>query len=128
MNEGLDTRTVVLVEDDADTRESFCALLHDAGFRTIPVGSGAELLLALRQLPTPEAIVMDLGLPDAEGVSLCRIVRAHWRFEGVPIIAVTGWSTGRYVAGLREAPFNEVLQKPVDIHALIDTIKRWTSI
>lgn len=117
---------IALLEDDADTREMYRQLLEHAGFEVHGAALGAELLAHLQtSSPGPDAIVMDLGLPDAEGVALCRVIRTHDRFRRLPILAVTGWSTGPYVRGLNDAPFNEVFLKPVDTVMLLDALRRW---
>lgn len=122
---GIERAAIALLEDDEDTRKLYSTVLKQGGYHPLPVGTGASLLALLRQATTPRAIVMDLGLPDTEGIPLCRIIRAHARFQQVPIIAVTGWSSGPYVCGLADAPFNEVLQKPVDTDLLLTAVQRW---
>jgi len=116
---------IAILEDDDHTREMYVLMLKNAGYETVALRTGAELLAALRTGMAPHAIVMDLGLPDTQGVPLCRIIRSHQRFRSTPIIAVSGWSSGPYVQGLSEAPFNEVFLKPVEADLLLESLRRW---
>lgn len=116
---------IAVIEDDEATRVMYSILLDGAGYAVLAVQSGAETLARLRTGPTPAAILMDLGLPDTQGVPLCRVLRAHDRFRTVPIIAVTGWSSGTMVQGLGEAPFNDIFLKPVDPDVLLDAVRRY---
>lgn len=119
---------IAILEDDDDTRAMYAALVEAAGYEPLPISTGAQLLSSLRQTKeSPAAIIMDLGLPDAQGVPLCRMIRAHERFRRVPIIAVTGWTSGPYVRGLSDAAFNEVFVKPVDTGMLLEALRRWVS-
>ena len=67
------TPQVLLVEDDVPLRRSLVLALQDEGFGVREAGTGREALAALRH--GPDAVVLDLGLPDADGVVLCAQLR-----------------------------------------------------
>jgi DNA-binding response OmpR family regulator len=120
----MNRQAVAVLEDDVDTLEMYCALLKHAGYSVVALSKGAELFSLLAE-QKPKAIIMDLGLPDARGVALCRAIRGHRGLAYVPIIAVTGWSSGAAVEGLGDAPFNEVFLKPIDPQLLLEALRRW---
>lgn len=81
---------VVCCEDDPTTRKSLEKLLGLAGYGIVAVGSGKELAAVLRSPPLPDAIILDVGLPDANGFDIVRRLRAHEHFKDIPIVMFTG--------------------------------------
>jgi DNA-binding response OmpR family regulator len=69
-------QSVLVVEDTDEIRELVRTVLAKAGFDVRAVASGAECLAEVRR-QTPDLIVLDLGLPDADGTEVCRQVRAE---------------------------------------------------
>jgi DNA-binding response OmpR family regulator len=94
---------VVLVEDSAPVRDALTAALRAAGYRVSAVGSGKAALEAVTgpgaAADPPDLVLLDMGLPDLDGVEVCRRLRDR---STVPIIAVTarGHQQAR-VLGLR---------------------------
>jgi two-component system response regulator MprA len=77
---------VLIVEDDHELRGVLVRGLQEEGFRTEAFGSGAEFLTrAVRSLP--DALVVDIGLPDADGRDLCHALRAQG--QQVPVLFLT---------------------------------------
>ena len=73
---------VLLVEDDDGIAEPLAEGLHREGFEVTRVATGQEALDA----PTPDVVLLDLGLPDIDGYALCRQLRAR---SSVPILVIT---------------------------------------
>ena len=69
-------QSVLVVEDTDEIRELVATVLGKAGFAVRAVGTGAECMAEVRRQP-PDLIVLDLGLPDADGTELCRQIRAE---------------------------------------------------
>jgi DNA-binding response OmpR family regulator len=69
-------QSVLVVEDTDEIRELVRTVLTKAGFDVRAVASGAECLDEVRK-QAPDLIVLDLGLPDADGTEVCRQVRAE---------------------------------------------------
>ncbi len=77
---------VLVVEDDADLRRLLRRGLEEEGFEVETVGSGAELLARVDESRV-DALVVDIGLPDADGRDLCQALRA--RGVGAPVLFLT---------------------------------------
>jgi DNA-binding response OmpR family regulator len=107
--------TVLLVEDDAQTRQLYRQVLMTAGFRVIAVGDGMDALAFLEQHDPPDAIVLDLTLPRLSGTELHQELRAHSRTSRIPVVVVTGTDVRRQ----EQADFQYFLHKPVVPDALI---------
>ena len=69
-------QSVLVVEDTDEIRELVATVLGKAGFDVRTVGTGAECMAEIRR-QAPDLIVLDLGLPDADGTEICRQVRAE---------------------------------------------------
>ncbi len=69
-------QSVLVVEDTDEIRELVATVLGKAGFDVRTVGTGAECMAEIRR-HAPDLIVLDLGLPDADGTEICRQVRAE---------------------------------------------------
>ncbi|MGY1760901.1 response regulator [Geodermatophilus sp. SYSU D00779] len=69
-------QSVLVVEDTEEIRELVCTVLRRAGMDVRAVGSGAEALAEVRRA-APDVVVLDLGLPDADGTEVCRQIRAE---------------------------------------------------
>ena len=65
---------VLLVEDNADTREMYASFFGSEGFRVLEAGDGLQALCQLAG-ERPDVMLLDLGLPRLNGVQLLRVIR-----------------------------------------------------
>jgi PAS domain S-box-containing protein len=114
---------ILVVEDDPDTAVVLTETLARSGFSTAIATNAmeAESLAALRAV---KVIMVDLGLPDKDGISLIRTLRAQERTRRIPIIVVTARKLDE--AGAAEVDALEVLdwiEKPVDVSRLHNALE-----
>src|SRR5687767_2990105 len=108
---------VLVVEDDARVAAALAAALCRHGFEVLRAGSVAEALAA----PTVDMILLDLGLPDGDGVDLCRRLRRN--DTDVAIIAVTARGEERdRIVGLRSGA-DDYLVKPYSMAELMARVE-----
>jgi DNA-binding response OmpR family regulator len=116
---------VLLVEDDADTRDLYQTALGFAGLwvaQAADADDALEYAIDLR----PDAVLMDIALPAAgDGLGLARALRESTRFSETPIVAVTGLEP-RKVGGGAEL-FSAIFYKPVRLTTLVRRVK-WLSL
>jgi DNA-binding response OmpR family regulator len=111
--------TILLVEDDPAVAEALGLALADAGYRVAHVPRGRDALARLLQW-CPDLLLLDLGLPDIDGLEACRLARRH--APNLPIIILTARSdTGDLVAGL-ERGADDYIRKPFDLDVLLARI------
>jgi len=80
---------VLVVEDDADSRDALCKMLTRKGYAVDCVGNGrAALLSVLKSIP--DVVVLDLSLPEMDGAKLLEIMRSYLRLQSLPVIVWTG--------------------------------------
>ncbi len=111
-------QVLLLVEDDAPLRRSLVLLLDDEGFDALEAGSGTEGVAQLDR--SPDAVLLDLGLPDVDGIELCRRLRAG---TPVPIVVLTGERGDGQVGRALHAGADEFLRKPVPSDELAQRLR-----
>jgi signal transduction histidine kinase/ActR/RegA family two-component response regulator len=106
-------RTVLIVDDDATTRELLAALLGDRGAHVATVDS-ATAALAWLDSEVPAIIVADVGMPDQDGLSLMRAIRRRSAPLGgeVPSVALSAFARAEDRRAALAAGFDEYLTKP----------------
>jgi signal transduction histidine kinase/ActR/RegA family two-component response regulator len=115
---------VLVVEDEPDTRELLERLLSEAGCQVIAVDSAAaayDILASEQPGERPDILISDIGLPDEDGYSLIRRVRARPRSEGgsIPAIALTAFARPEDRRRALHAGFQVHLAKPVEPAELV---------
>lgn len=115
--------SILVVEDDPDTRELLRVLLQTHGGTVTATGSVPEALTAYDQSP-PSVIVADIGMPDYNGYTLIGRVRARDRERGsfVPAIALTAYTTAIDRDTVLSAGFQVHMPKPFEPSRLVSVI------
>jgi DNA-binding response OmpR family regulator len=107
---------VMMVEDDPDDRQIYGTILCYNGFDVVLVPNGSGALRSL-DLYHPDLIVLDLGLPDASGIEVCRELSRE--VPGVPVIALSGFSRNMMGERAQDAGFISYIEKPTNpLHVL----------
>ena len=115
---------VLLVEDDADTREALKIWLDGEGLRVSEAGSLPEALASYEREPV-DLVISDIGLPGGDGYALIRAIRERDERDGRPpvlAIALSGFATGSDHEQALRAGFDEHVTKPVDLTTLLEQI------
>jgi two-component system, chemotaxis family, CheB/CheR fusion protein len=110
--------TVVVVEDNADSREMLCTMLTHTGLSCYGAADGWAALRLIDEV-SPEIVLLDVGLPGMDGLEVARRVRANPRHRGVRLIALTGYGQASDRQATREAGFDYHLVKPVQPEELL---------
>jgi two-component system cell cycle response regulator DivK len=113
---GLESRLVLIVDDDARNLKLARDVLLAAGFRTLVARSGAEAV-ALGVEHLPDVILMDLRLPDMDGTEAARILADGPRTTAIPVVALSAHAFGGDTAWLTRAGFAGYLEKPIDVES-----------
>ncbi|MBS0025330.1 response regulator transcription factor [Microbacterium paraoxydans] len=112
---------ILIVEDDERVAAALEAFLARSGYATVRAADGAQAL-ELVDADT-EVVLLDLGLPDVDGIDLCRRIRGR---SDVPIVIVTARNqVAERIKGLR-AGADDFVVKPYDVHELLARIEAVT--
>jgi FixJ family two-component response regulator len=114
------TPTVFVVDDDISVRESLEALIRFEGWQVETFASGQDFL-ARPRMSSPSCLVLDVSLPDLNGLDLQKVVTAD-RSE-MPIIFITGHGDVPMTVRAMKAGAVEFLEKPVDSDVLLAAIR-----
>ena len=121
MAQGTGSGRVLLVDDDAAIRDSLSAALDDDRWELATAADGGEAVAAARQF-APEVVLLDLGLPDVEGLEL--IPRLRELDELTRIVVLTASSEIATVVRAMQRGADNFLVKPVSIGTLDDVLVR----
>ena len=114
--------TILVIEDYTDTREMLSVLLRRHGYQVIEAEDGLEGLLKAGWV-YPDLILMDLSLPEMDGVEVARRIHAQAKLAQVPIFVVSAYLTKAVVDDVRAAGCAEVFSKPFDAEVLVRKIE-----
>ena len=113
---------ILVVEDNARNMILLMDVLRATGYRTLQASTGREaLMLATRH--GPALVLMDIRLPDMDGVEALRLLRADARTASIPVLAVTAQAMKGDQERFLEAGFDGYLSKPVDVDALLAAVR-----
>jgi len=108
---------IVVVEDNPDSRDVLCTLLTHAGFDCQSTDNGAAGLALIDEV-APVVAIIDIGLPEIDGLELARRIRKSESHPDIYLIALTGYGQEGDRRLALDAGFDEHLVKPVDFAAL----------
>ena len=113
---------VLVVEDNVKNMKLFRDVLEAAGFRTLAATTAGEAVdVAAEQ--GPDLVLMDIQLPDFDGVEALGRLRADERTAATPVLALTAQAMEGDRERFLAAGFDGYLSKPVDIAELLDVVR-----
>jgi len=108
---------IVVIDDDADIRDSLADILADAGYSVRTFANGAEALEHLRHDSAASLIILDLMMPGMNGWAFREVQSHDERLASIPVITISA------VADLDPpSPQTPVLCKPVNLDQLLDSV------
>ena len=117
---------ILVVEDNDRNMKLFRDVLQATGFRTLEATTGERAVeLALEH--APDLVLMDVRLPDIDGIQALGRLRADERTAAVPVVALTAQAMEGDRERFLTAGFDGYLSKPVEIGELVATVGRHCS-
>jgi len=114
---------VLVVEDNAKNMKLVRDVLTAAGFRTLEATTGAHAI-ELAGVHAPDLVLMDIQLPDFDGVAALELLRADERSAHVPVLALTAQAMHGDRERFLAAGFDAYISKPVNVVELVETVRR----
>jgi two-component system, cell cycle response regulator DivK len=115
---------VLIVEDNDKNLKLARDLLQHDGFQTLEADTAAAGI-ALAEQHVPDIILMDIQLPDMDGVTALGRVRALPATTTIPVVAITAFAMAADRERLLAAGFDGYLAKPIDIHEFTDRVRNF---
>ena len=110
----MELQTIFLVEDNKDNADLFIELLGES-FDIRWFDTGMNLLHSLAENPgdLPDLFVLDISLPEIDGVSLMKRIRSDYHYQEIPILALTAHAMADDKRRLIQAGFDWYVSKPI---------------
>jgi CheY-like chemotaxis protein len=125
------SKTILIVDDEADVVSYLEMLLSDAGYRTLSASDGREgMELARRE--HPDLVVLDISMPEASGSRMYKDLKTDPALGAVPVVVVTGvtgyggdpYAIEKFLAGRRSVPAPDgYFPKPIDQRGFLDKVR-----
>jgi two-component system, OmpR family, response regulator len=123
---GKSTKIVLGVDDVPQNLMLLDAVLGAAGYTFLSVASGRECLTMLTRV-TPRLILLDIQMPEMDGLETCRRIRAIRELAQVPVAFLTASKSAEDVRAGLAAGGNDFIVKPFDIQKLLLRVEHWTT-
>lgn len=114
--------TVLIVEDDRDSRDMLCTWLEQHGYGTLCAADGEEALRRLDEAPELSLILLDLMMPGMSGWEFRASQRSHRRFRRVPVVVMTAHPNPAGEAEWLDP--EDVLLKPLNLESVLEVVSR----
>ena len=114
--------TVLVIEDYDDTRQLISTILRKEGYKVLEAEDGLEGLLKATA-GYPDLVIMDLALPEMDGVETARRIHQMPKLARTPIFVVSALLTTEVEADVRAAGCVEVFSKPFEVSDLLGKVR-----
>ena len=115
--------SILIVEDDADSREALSMFLRRKGYQVTSVPDATEALAAVMKQP-PDLIVLDMFMPAVDGPTLLNALRSHLRLRALPVVVFTALPDSRLTDRVRLMGVSAILAKGAasldDVHRAVE--------
>ena len=115
---------LLVVEDDPDLAQLVIDIFMTAGFEMHWASGKAEINQEMNRRPAVDLVLMDIVLPDANGLDILRRIRAHPKLSRLPVIMMTGKSTAGDVAAGLAAGADGYVTKPFVMSGLVKAVRQ----
>ncbi len=114
---------MLVVEDNATSMKLFRDVLLATGYRPLEATTGSQAFELAAEMG-PALVLMDIQLPDLDGIAALGRLRADERTASIPVLALTAQAMQGDRERLLAAGFDGYVSKPVDVVELLDTVRR----
>jgi len=120
----MSTKRILLVEDDFMNMRLAEHVLETEGYTVVKAATGQEALKQIESTP-PDLILMDLQLPDIDGMALVRILREKAMTRDTTILALTAYAMKGDRERILQIGCNGYIAKPINVQKFINTVRRY---
>jgi CheY-like chemotaxis protein len=117
---------VLIVDDDPGIRMLLSKFLQREGFETILAQNGLEGVETAKKLQ-PDLIIMDVVMPQMDGLTAARLIKFYKPLSEVPIIFLTAKDADKEIELAQEVRAEVYITKPFDIHQVIEAVRETLS-
>jgi len=119
------TKTILVVEDRPDTRNTLELLFKKLGYVILSAQDGEKALKMIETHPRINLVITDIKMPKMRGIELLKIIRSKKKYDKVKVILITALRIGSdELSELKKIGANEVILKPFDIDDLKKEVEK----
>jgi DNA-binding response OmpR family regulator len=115
--------SILSVDDEPDVTALVRFHFSKAGYEVLTAASGREAIETIR-CRHPDLVLVDLMLPDIDGLGLCEIIRQNSATAAIPIVILTSWATAEARQAGLELGAIDYVTKPFSPRDLVDRVAR----
>jgi len=112
------TKKILIVDDNADNRDLICEILEDAGYDFIEA-EDAESSLDILQDTVFDLVLMDVSLPNMNGIEATKQIKANANYTGLPVFLLTAHAMQSDIDAGKAAGADSYITKPIDEDKLL---------
>lgn len=116
-------KLILIVEDEADTADMFAEMIKLDGNEVIKILQSSEAIRIIEE-KQPDAILLDLMMPDVSGMEVLRTIKQNPKLENIPVIVISAKAFPDDIKEGFEAGASEYLTKPVTFQMLKATLEK----
>jgi len=120
------SNTILLVEDNENNRNLLKDILNFHGYQVAMASDGQEALVLAQKL-LPDLILMDIQMPNMDGLTACKILKCDPTTSALKIVALTSFAMQGDPEKFLNAGFDAYISKPLNTRELPLLIKQWLS-
>ena len=113
------------VDDTPSNLKLLRGIVEAGGYRFVGAASGREALVMLRQISVPKVIILDVMMPNMDGIETCREIRKEPSLKATPVIFLTALKTKEDVTACLAAGGNDFVIKPVEPQKMLERLEFW---
>jgi CheY-like chemotaxis protein len=102
--------TILIIDDDVDGSQAIALYMERAGHHAILAANGRRALAAIA-VSKPDAVILDMQMPQLDGVGFLKVLRGYFRTLGVPVAVLTGMPDGPKLDRIMEIGVRRVFRK-----------------
>jgi len=121
--EKVESRTILVVDDDEIMRNALKRILEGENFTVIVAEDGIELSKVLEST-TLDMVLLDVNLPWVDGYELCRLIKSHHTLKAVPLIFVSARKSKEDIEQGFAAGADDYVAKPFDVEHIVSIINK----
>jgi len=118
----MDKKRILVVDDEENTRRLMQIALTNAGFEVLQAENGLKALEII-QKEIPDAVIVDIVMPEMDGRSLLREIRKIPEVKDIPVVISSGKDEMKKYFEIENIKYESFLNKPYKIKILVETVK-----
>ena len=122
--ENVSDRPILIVEDDHSVAQLLLDLLETLNYKAYSVNSVGEAMRYIAQ-NLPRAVLLDLRMPDYDGIEVCKMLRDDMHTRNLPIFVLSGESDPNKIQAVLDAGADVFMGKPVGLNELVEALKKY---